>query len=698
MPKLGFPRVLSLDDRQQALALFPLPLRRRANRVLDATELRDRNESVLRFGLDCMKYFAALAFADYRREGVTAPSPTVERLIGQLGGDQGGGGNRSTAGSWKELFVQADQAASRPGLFDRKAYSRIRSREICELRVAMEALSEAVDISGQSVGPLLRRRLHHLQGDEKESWFVGWDLLVSYRNKTAHDDVYGWLELSDFYESVTPYLEAAVVATFLHPAIADVLDHAPVWELTRVERKHDTFRHAFVQEPNGMNIRRGPIDLSYSLLERWNHQGWKAHIGSEFVIRGADLQTPEPILFHDFLTRGIPERLPEVVGRTAPEGEPHTTSGRTANQKATVTHAHARPASEPDATKGQREFATIAADEAPASSQAAARPPTTESDQFHRVPDEEERERYLEDLPKDVRQRVRDFVDQVAVAGADVLWDDYPRVRIPTTGRPRMLVSLERRTWYLQTRRLRGVSDQPIKRASAEMARLRHVKAGLTYPSFSWRAASLEEIETFLAIAVAYVRDVIQELEPHPRAIGPRTDREEQPRAAMFDGPSHPQDAEGPLPKPRQTATCRYCGRTHPATAQFWFRNKTPENGPPIELEQVGAQGELLHLRGRCKVCEAEYRSKLRGGFSGDMNETETGKPARNRTQDPYPVGDPRRKDAGSTRFCTNRAHEGDNPLPATEESFPVRKSGPREGTFVGWCRACQSRPDLRAS
>jgi hypothetical protein len=97
-------------------------------------------------------------------------------------------------------------------------------------------------------------------------------------------------------------------------------------------------------------------------------------------------------------------------------------------------------------------------------------------------------------------------------------------------------------------------------------------------------------------------------------AIGPRTDRKEKPRAAMFDGFSRPQDAEGLLPKRRQTATCRYCGRTHPATAQFWFRNKTPENGPPVELEQVGAEGELLHLRGRCKVCEAEYRSKLRGG------------------------------------------------------------------------------------
>jgi hypothetical protein len=97
-------------------------------------------------------------------------------------------------------------------------------------------------------------------------------------------------------------------------------------------------------------------------------------------------------------------------------------------------------------------------------------------------------------------------------------------------------------------------------------------------------------------------------------AIGPRSDRKEKPRAAMFDGPSGPQDAEGLLPKLRQTATCCYCGRTHPATAQFWFRNKTPENGPPIELEQVGAEGELLHLRWRCKVCEAEYRSKLRGG------------------------------------------------------------------------------------
>lgn len=67
-------------------------------------------------------------------------------------------------------------------------------------------------------------------------------------------------------------------------------------------------------------------------------------------------------------------------------------------------------------------------------------------------------------------------------------------------------------------------------------------------------------------------------------------------------------------PQRRQKATCGHCGRTHPATAQFWYRNHTPENGPPAELKMVGAEGELLHLGSRCKVCEAEYRSRLRGG------------------------------------------------------------------------------------
>ncbi len=42
-------------------------------------------------------------------------------------------------------------------------------------------------------------------------------------------------------------------------------------------------------------------------------------------------------------------------------------------------------------------------------------------------------------------------------------------------------------------------------------------------------------------------------------------------------------------------------------------------------------------------------------------------------------------------RFCTFPGHQGENPLPATEEYFPVRKSGPNAGSFVGWCRACQT-------
>ena len=45
----------------------------------------------------------------------------------------------------------------------------------------------------------------------------------------------------------------------------------------------------------------------------------------------------------------------------------------------------------------------------------------------------------------------------------------------------------------------------------------------------------------------------------------------------------------------------------------------------------------------------------------------------------------------GGSRICTFPGHQGPNPLPANEEYFPVRKSGPRAGTFVGWCRTCQT-------
>jgi hypothetical protein len=70
--------------------------------------------------------------------------------------------------------------------------------------------------------------------------------------------------------------------------------------------------------------------------------------------------------------------------------------------------------------------------------------------------------------------------------------------------------------------------------------------------------------------------------------------------------------------------------------------------------------------------------------------------------QDPYPVGDPRRKDKSKTRVCTCALHVGKNPLPATPEYFPVRKSGPKEGTFIGWCGGsrldggCQKRSAAR--
>lgn len=41
-------------------------------------------------------------------------------------------------------------------------------------------------------------------------------------------------------------------------------------------------------------------------------------------------------------------------------------------------------------------------------------------------------------------------------------------------------------------------------------------------------------------------------------------------------------------------------------------------------------------------------------------------------------------------RFCTYVGHAGDRMLPATEEFWPIRKSGDKAGGFIGWCKDCQ--------
>jgi hypothetical protein len=56
----------------------------------------------------------------------------------------------------------------------------------------------------------------------------------------------------------------------------------------------------------------------------------------------------------------------------------------------------------------------------------------------------------------------------------------------------------------------------------------------------------------------------------------------------------------------------------------------------------------------------------------------------------PAGTDQPRSPDPKRTRHCTFPGHEGSRDLPATEDYFPVRKSGPRAGSFLGWCRACQ--------
>ncbi len=276
----------SFEDHQQSLIVFPRELRARANRVLDAQTLRDRNDAVVRFGLDCMKHLAALALAAYRSEGIHTPDAAVEEALAAMRGrDPRGAINRSTAGTWKELFVRAERATSTGSLFDRKAYAKLKLREVFEFEVLIESLNYAVGMSAAEVGRLTTMRLDRSQPSERRSWFIGWDLLVSYRNHCAHDDVYHWLDLSDFYEVATPLLEGAVVATFLHPSIIEVLEAAPIWRLTRVQRDGGMWVHSFIHEPLGMNLRQPPVILPYSLLDRWSTPEWRAETGSDFVVR-----------------------------------------------------------------------------------------------------------------------------------------------------------------------------------------------------------------------------------------------------------------------------------------------------------------------------------------------------------------------------------------------------------------------------
>ncbi len=156
------------------------------------------------------------------------------------------------------------------------------------------------------------QRLNVREGRRTIPWFEFWDLLVGYRNAISHADSpkYGWLEFDDFYEVMTPLLEAAVVEAFTDDHIADVIRSYPVGTLGVIEKADQGYAHRFTAEYLGRKTRPDQIILDRPLTELWQTSGWEAVVGSQFVLTHVETERFEVrALFFDFLARGLPEPL-----------------------------------------------------------------------------------------------------------------------------------------------------------------------------------------------------------------------------------------------------------------------------------------------------------------------------------------------------------------------------------------------------
>jgi hypothetical protein len=307
--------LLTFEDRLEALGAYPAALRRRGTQALDSRNEKERHEATLRFGLDAMKFLASLAFADYRRDRHASPDLKVETALGALRRHEDGVA-RASAGTWKELVALAANSASPPALFDMKMLNKTKLREIYELKLLIETLdlAAAPSLMARSIKPLLDRDMRRSNGTEKESWFVAWDLVTAYRNHISHDDEYHWLDLGDFYATVTPYLEAVIVAAFLHEQVTTDVGSTTICQLTSIDQRDGQYLHSFVEEPEGKHERHPPIALKTRVVERWQHPDWRAEIGSVFLLRDSSTGSHNPILFRDFLQHGPPRPITHAAG------------------------------------------------------------------------------------------------------------------------------------------------------------------------------------------------------------------------------------------------------------------------------------------------------------------------------------------------------------------------------------------------
>ena len=280
---------------------YPPALREAYATAIRAKEWSKRHAQLLHLGETTIAYLASLAFSDYRSARYFSPDAGVERVLANAT-------RGLSAGSHAELFELSSKAITDP-IFDVAVAMKYKLDAGAAFQAAMAGIQEAVDTEA---GNLKRCLEGHLKRTPKALvWTKFWGVFAQYRNRSAgHPTSYHWpIAHDDYYELMTPYLEAALVEALTAGFVVTALFEHPVGRLEQVQAMGEEYAHEFSGDDAGVPFLEA-LTEPQRLTERWPTQDWRAEVGREFVLRRcADGSLRVRALFHDLMQNELPKPL-----------------------------------------------------------------------------------------------------------------------------------------------------------------------------------------------------------------------------------------------------------------------------------------------------------------------------------------------------------------------------------------------------
>lgn len=278
---------------------YPSPIRRLYATVVTERSPAARHAKVCKLGEGALAYLASMALSDYRNRRHADPDPRVESVLAGM--------KRISMGQYLQIFRVATDAIQ-PALFDYKLSRPDSCPAISRFCAAYSAVEEAIELEAHNLRKMVAQRL---EAPRRCTWLTFWERLVEYRNRSeAHPATYNWpVGHPDYYATMTPLLEAALVEALTAPHVEMVFRDHPVATLANITYGADRYLHEVVGEDLGLPF-EAVISLDRSITDVWSQDAWKARPGCTLMLARLPSGAYEISgLMHDLAASGPPASL-----------------------------------------------------------------------------------------------------------------------------------------------------------------------------------------------------------------------------------------------------------------------------------------------------------------------------------------------------------------------------------------------------